>query len=199
MTIAFYCRAKPQGCDAFRIFQQTRRVFLGWPLVRKEPSYDRRALCACIVDPCSASDDEWEREREATGYSPDAKRQFSRNRNFVRRVEEHRQDGAIVLVPRPAEGLAYLGRLTSPFEVVDAPQWGGVLSAPSGHPPFALRSRGRGKPSHRRRCPRLACRWWLSSSCAFAHSWLDSAHVDRSLHLWRVPPSSSPRRWCHSL
>ena len=122
MPIAFYCRAKPQECEAFRIFQQARRVFLGWPLVREELAYDRRRLCACIVDPRSASDDEW--EREAAGYSPAAQRQFSKNRNFVRRVEKHRQDGAIVLVPRPAEGLAYLARLTSPFEVVDAPWWG---------------------------------------------------------------------------
>ena len=122
MPIAFFCRAKPQKCDAFPIFQQTRRVFLGWPLVREEPSYDRRALRACIVDPSSASEEEW--EREAAGYPSGARRQFSQNRNFIRRVEEHRRDGAIVLVPRPAEGVAYLGRLTSPFEIVDAPQWG---------------------------------------------------------------------------
>ena len=31
MPIAFYCLAKPQGCDAFPIFRKARRVFLGYP------------------------------------------------------------------------------------------------------------------------------------------------------------------------
>lgn len=121
MPIAFYCRARPQDCDAFPIFRKAHRVFLGYPLIPGDVDYDPRGLRACLVNPSTASDDEWSTalDRELSGN----RRQFSRNRNFVRCVEEYRNDGAIVLIPQPKEGLVYLGRITGRFEIVDDPQW----------------------------------------------------------------------------
>ena len=56
MPIAFYCRAKPQECDAFTIFDEARRVFIGYPLVRQGEVYNSRALFACLVNPTCSQD-----------------------------------------------------------------------------------------------------------------------------------------------
>lgn len=113
MPIAFQCRAKPQGCDAVTIFEEARRVFIGYPLVRQDVSYDSRALKACLVDP-RCSDEEW--RRETAGRE---NRSFTRNRNFIPSVTK----GSIVVIPRPGQGVAYLGRIDGPFKIVNAPRW----------------------------------------------------------------------------
>ncbi|MDE0341652.1 MAG: hypothetical protein OXK82_00515 [Deltaproteobacteria bacterium] len=113
MPIAFYCRAKPQECDAFVIFDQARRVFIGYPLVRRGEAYDSRALSTCLVSP-TCLQEEW--EAHTAGRS---KREFTRNRNFVPCVTK----GSIVVIPRPSEGAAYVARVTGPFEIVNAPPW----------------------------------------------------------------------------
>ena len=121
MPIAFYCRARPQECDALPIFRKARRMFLGYPLIPEGVPYDPNRLRFCLVDPSTASEPDWQKvvERDTSGNE----REFSRNRNFVRRIEQCRNDGAIVLVPRPKEGVVYLGRITGPFEIVDDPEW----------------------------------------------------------------------------
>ena len=83
--------------------------------------YDPHRLRACLVDPSTASDEDWKRALELD--SSGNRREFSKNRIFVGRVEQCRINGAIVLIPQPKEGLAYLGRITGPFEIVDAPDW----------------------------------------------------------------------------
>ena len=116
MPIAFQCRAKPQGCDAFPIFERARRVFIGYPLVRRDEgrdTYDPQALGSCLVDPRCA-DEEWIKQTSGREH-----RSFTRNRNFVPRVTK----GAIVVVPRSGQGVAYLGRICGPFEIVDTPTW----------------------------------------------------------------------------
>jgi len=96
------------------VFQKARRVFIGYPLVRKEKEYNPQALSDCLVDP-TCPDKEWDDETRGLKHT----RNFTRNRNFVRRVTE----GSIVVVPRPREGTAYLARIAGPFEIVDAPPW----------------------------------------------------------------------------
>ena len=120
MPIAIYCRAKPQICNALEIFNRAGRVFIGWPLLRKKETYNPQGLRTCLVDP-ACPDDEWTREingREKT-------KPFTQNRNFIHKVEKHRvEGGAIVVIPRPREGIAYLARINGPFEIVDTPSWG---------------------------------------------------------------------------
>ena len=113
VPIAFNCRAKPQECDAFTIFEKACRVFIGHPLIRLGREYDPKALGACLVDP-SCSETEW--EEQTAGRSS---RNFTRNRNFVARVT----DGSIVVIPRPNLGVAFLARVVSPFEIVNNPSW----------------------------------------------------------------------------
>lgn len=114
MPIAFYCRARPQGCDAFEIFDRARRVFIGYPLLGKGQMYDVRALRTCLVDPRCA-DEEWYEQVEGR-----SNRNFTRNRNFIPGVTK----GSIVVIPRPSSGSAHLGRITGGFEIVNAPPWG---------------------------------------------------------------------------
>ena len=116
MPIAFYCRAKPQDCDAFTIFEEQHRVFIGYPLHQIGVPYDPQALHTCLVDP-TCPEEEWQAAEGRNGN-------HSKNRNFIRRVKEARGEGAIVLIPRPNQGVAYLGRIIGPFEIVDAPHWG---------------------------------------------------------------------------
>ena len=116
MPIAFFCRAKPQKCDAFSIFKQAARVFIGYPLLRAGATYDPKALRSCLVDP-SGSRKEW---NASSGRNSN----YTRNRNFVREVNNVWKDGAFVLIPRPEQGEVHLGRVTGPFEVLDAPPWG---------------------------------------------------------------------------
>ena len=114
MPIAFQCRARPQDCDALEVFQETGRAFIGWPLYRQDMEYDPEALSACLVDP-TCPDEEWEEHIAGRGN-----RNFTKNRNFVGRVTEE----SIVVIPRPSQGAAYVGRIAGKFEIVNAPPWG---------------------------------------------------------------------------
>ena len=120
MPITFYCRAKPQKCDALEIFNHAGRVFIGWPLLHKKETYNPQGLRTCLVDP-TCPDDEW--TKQINGHKKT--KPFTQNRNFIRKVERHRvEGGAIVVIPRPNKGAAYLARINGPFEIVDAPPWG---------------------------------------------------------------------------
>ena len=113
MPTAFYCRAKPQGCDAIEIFRSAHRVFIGYPLVRRGAIYNPRALASCLVNP-TCHDEEW------ADQIPDNSKMYSQNRNFIPTVEPD----SIVLIPRPSDGSAYLGRIEGNFEIVNCPGWG---------------------------------------------------------------------------
>ncbi len=112
--LAFYCRARPQGCDAIEIFKQARCVFIGYPLVRRGANYNPQELTACLVNP-TCPDDEW-----AEQIAGRRSRMYSRNRNFIPTVTL----GSIVLIPRPSDGIAYLGRIKSNFKIFNCPDWG---------------------------------------------------------------------------
>jgi hypothetical protein len=96
---------------------QVRRVFIGYPAWIKNATKVRGRLRKCIVD-LRCSDEEW-----STHYRKfDTKRRnhYQQNRNLVSSVKP----GAIVLVPRPKQGLVYAGKIKTPFELIDNPPWG---------------------------------------------------------------------------
>ena len=112
--IAFFCRAKPQCSDALRIFMEAKRIFIGYPLLRRRERYNPSALRRCLVDP-TCSDEEWRREIAGRGST----RSFNRNRNFIPLVTPD----SIVVIPRPEHGAVYVGRILDSFEIVDSPPW----------------------------------------------------------------------------
>ena len=116
MPIAFFCKAKPQDCDAFTIFSKARRVFIGHPLLRDGTRYNPQTLRECLVNP-SCSEEVWNSVEKRHSI-------HTRNRNFVHKVNSSIGDGAIVLIPRPAQGVVYLALISGPFEIVNAPTWG---------------------------------------------------------------------------
>lgn len=112
--IVFYSRCKPQGVDAIEIVLAERRVFIGYPMARAEAGYDRENLRNCVVD-LLCTDDDWNAAHAASDLRP----QYNQNRNLVRKVTK----GSIVLVPRPTRGVIYCGKITSKFELINAPSW----------------------------------------------------------------------------
>ena len=115
--IAWFNRAKPLGADAFEIFKQANRVFIGYPLGKKGGNFDPHALRSCLVnpDPSICADNEWE------CYKPNGQKggMFTRNRNFIPGVTK----GSIVAIPRAEDGAVYIGRIKGPFEIVNSPKW----------------------------------------------------------------------------
>ena len=118
---AFFCRAKPQNANALDIFKKAGRVFIGYPLLRERGNYNPEALQSCLVDPNKASDKEWENALEANELKGRQRSQFTRNRNFVRKVTPD----SIVVIPRPSEGCAHVARIVGKFHIVDSPEWAG--------------------------------------------------------------------------
>lgn len=118
--IAFFCRAKPQDYDALEIFKTANMVFIGYPLLKQGHTYDPQALRTCLVDP-TCGDNEWAsalKEKKADkGFNA---RAFNKNRNFIKNQVTI---GSIVVIPRPEQGKAYLGRITEPFQIVNSPSW----------------------------------------------------------------------------
>ena len=92
-----------------------RRVFIGWPAWNPGVERDRHQLRAGIID-LRCDEAEW--RRLYAGLGPD-RRNYQTNRNFVHDVEP----GAIALVPRPALGVVYAGRVVEGFDLVDDPPW----------------------------------------------------------------------------
>ncbi|MBL4538076.1 MAG: restriction endonuclease [Oceanicaulis sp.] len=112
--IAFYCRAKPQQADAWPIFRDQQRVFIGYPMVRHGAHYYADNLAQCLVSP-ACGDEEWAEQISGRAHI----RQFSGNRNLVAEVTP----GSIVVVPRPESGLAHLARIAGPFKIENDPPW----------------------------------------------------------------------------
>lgn len=116
MPIVFFCRLRPQGCDAVDLALQTRRVFIGYPAWRDGKLDQEHSFRSALID-LSVPD----QDADLLDQSLDAgyRRQVSANRNLVREVDM----GSIVLMPRPARGVVYAA-FTDGFELVDDPTWG---------------------------------------------------------------------------
>lgn len=113
--VAFYCRAKPQGCDAFEIFQKAKRAFIGYPLPRPGASYDPKNLTASFIHPM----EEYSTWLNACKQHGMWRQSLTQNRNMVASVGV----GSIVLIPRPQQGVVFAGRVRSAFKLEDDPPW----------------------------------------------------------------------------
>ena len=177
--IAFFCRAKPQNADALRICMEAKRIFIGYPLLRRGDRYDPSALGRCLVNP-TCSDEEWRREIARRGST----RSFNRNRNFIPLVTR----GSIVVIPRPEHGAVYVGRICGPFEIVDSPPWADAY--------LALRAEQRvctddeEKPPYRRRSTGLASRR-VQKTRSVAPTRLAAEFDVRASYVWSIQGSSN--------
>lgn len=117
--IAFFNRASPQHCDGLKIFQSASRAFIGYPLWKDGEEYCPDNLHNCLVDP-TCSSEEWEQEINIKKLQKDKNvHMYSKNRNFIPLVTI----GSIVVIPRLEQNCAYVGRITSEFEIVNSPPW----------------------------------------------------------------------------
>lgn len=114
---AFYVKNRPQGCDALKLVLKHRRVFIGYPPWRKGKKYGKRRIRISIAD-LSEPNAKWEKEsfeRTDRRY----KSQVTQNRNYALAV----RSGAMVVVPRPGEGMCYVAQVKGVFELVNSPSW----------------------------------------------------------------------------
>jgi hypothetical protein len=112
--IVFFSRCRPLGFDVVDIAIKHNRVFIGWGLPRSGADYDPHNLRSCVVD-LLCPESEWKDEHAKAGGG----RSFSANRNLVNAASI----GSIALIPRPARGLIYCGRISHPFELINDPPW----------------------------------------------------------------------------
>lgn len=120
---AFYLKCRPLYADLIGLVRTHRRVFVGYaPWTCTPPPQHPRTWRDCILD-ISVSDDEWLRCLQQLHGSVNSRTYRSRvtaNRDFARKVKK----GDLVVVPRPGSGMCHIGRISGPFELVDAPSWG---------------------------------------------------------------------------
>jgi hypothetical protein len=114
MGEAFYSRCKPQDADALKIALDTKRIFIGYPMVKKGKIYSPQNLHSCIVDP-ACGDTEWSHWHNLSNRN----RQYNRNRNFVNKIKI----GSVAMIPRPSLGVIFCGRVKSPFQLENNPAW----------------------------------------------------------------------------
>lgn len=113
MTLVLYCKSRPRGADIAEFSRRNKRIFIGYPPWRDGVQLDRSSVGTAIVDVS--------KEDLSSAQPPNHRRQFSRNRNLVRKVEA--AESAYVIVPRPERGVCLVGRLTGDFRVEDSPPW----------------------------------------------------------------------------
>jgi hypothetical protein len=114
--VTFFSRCRPQGVDAIEIVLESNRIFIGYPMARPGEDYNPRRLRACVVDP-SCDEAEWTLYHSMADHA--RRRQYSQNRNLIRRVTV----GSIAMIPRPSSGVVYCGLVKGEFELVDTPSW----------------------------------------------------------------------------
>ncbi len=114
--IVFFCRCRPQECDAIELVLEEKYVFIGYPAYRPDKLHQDRDFHDAIIDLSSPDQDQ---EAMDPSLSKSYRRQISANRRLVREVGS----GAIVLVSRPSRGIVYAGRVLG-FEFVNNPPWG---------------------------------------------------------------------------
>jgi restriction endonuclease len=118
MNYGFYVKCRPQGADAQQIALRHKCAFIGYPAWKNGAGYDRHAMRNCLVD-ISVPDSEWKLRELRSDLGRSYQREIVANRNFVRETSV----GDYLVLPRPGEGVCYIGRVDSPFEIVNDPLW----------------------------------------------------------------------------
>ena len=113
--IVFFSRCKPNGSDAIDVALENNRVFIGYPLLRSDVTYDPLNLQSCVANP-SGPDEDW---RSAHVAARKKRPEYNRNRNLVKSVVP----GSIALVPRPSGGVIFCGVVEGGFRLENAPPW----------------------------------------------------------------------------
>ena len=113
MNKVFYCKGRPQGADIADFSVKRGRVFIGYPPRRHGEEFDQTQVHDSIVNVGS--------EDPSSAYPKNQRMQFTKNRNFVRKIDS--ADKAYVLVPRPGQGVCFVGLVTGKFRVENNPDW----------------------------------------------------------------------------
>lgn len=116
---AFYVKCRPRGVDAASIALKHRRVFIGYPPWRKGYTWNRHHISRCLFN-LAVDDALWDPGQLDPGLKSSYRGQITMNRGFAKEIRK----GDVVLLPRPGEGLCYLGRVSGGYELVDNPAWG---------------------------------------------------------------------------
>lgn len=118
MNYGFYVKCRPQGCDAHQIALKHNCAFIGYPAWKNGMKYNRHAMRSCLLD-IAVPDSEWDSQLMQNDLGRSYQREVAANRNFVRETSV----GDYVVLPRPGEGVCYIGRVDSPFEIINDPPW----------------------------------------------------------------------------
>jgi len=117
--LAFYVKCRPQNADLEPIVLKHHRVFIGYPAWKQGYKYDRHCARKWLLD-ISVSDAVWNHN----GLSNELKSSYRKQITLNRWYATHVRPDHIVAVPRPAEGLCFLGKIKRRFSLVDDPEWG---------------------------------------------------------------------------
>lgn len=113
--IVFFSRCRPQDSDPIEIVLRERRIFIGWPAWRAGCEYRPGKLRESLID-LACPDIEWQ---QLVSGLEEFHPQYTQNRNLVSKVTK----GSIALVPRPARGVTFAGRIAGSFELINDPPW----------------------------------------------------------------------------
>lgn len=118
MNYAFYVKCRPQGADAQQIALEHNVVFIGYPAWRRGADFNRHSMRDCLLN-IGVPSSEWRTGDLRDGLGRGYLGELTKNCNFVRETKP----GDYVVLPRPGDGVCYIGRLDSSFEIVNAPEW----------------------------------------------------------------------------
>jgi hypothetical protein len=105
---AIYVKCRPQDCDLRPFVNKHQKVFIGHAPFRRGIKFDRHNIRTSIAD-ISRGD------LSDTYHSKTVSAQVK----FAQTVSR----GDIVVIPRPGEGLCYLGRILDRFQLENDPPW----------------------------------------------------------------------------
>lgn len=115
--LAFYIKCRARKVDAQSLALQHRKVFIGYPPRRKGSVWDPHNVRASLLD-ISVENNDWSSEKlDEHKCSKAYQKQISENRSYARQIGM----GDMVVLPRPGEGVCYIGRIADKFELVNDP------------------------------------------------------------------------------
>jgi hypothetical protein len=118
MNNGFYVKCRPQEADIQTLALKHNRVFIGYPAWRKGTLYNRHEMKNSLLD-ISIAASEWDSKKFSDDLNGGYRRQVMGNRNFVLETAP----GDFVVLPRPGEGVCYIGKVDEAFGIVNDPPW----------------------------------------------------------------------------